>query len=92
MRRCASIVLSGFRIPESLRWHDGALWFSHLAHGTVHRWDGGSRAELVVEVPGRAGGLGWLPDGQLLVVSIDGRASTDSRRTAGGCSMRNRVA
>ncbi|MEV0738150.1 SMP-30/gluconolactonase/LRE family protein [Streptomyces sp. NPDC050549] len=50
----------------------GALWFSDLAHGTVHRWDGTGEPETVIEVPGRAGGLGWLPDGRLLVVSMDG--------------------
>jgi sugar lactone lactonase YvrE len=72
MKRTASIALSGFGVPESLRWHDGALWFSDLAHGTVHRWSGTGKAETVIEVPGRAGGLGWLPDGRMLVVSMDG--------------------
>jgi sugar lactone lactonase YvrE len=71
MRRTTSIILSGFGVPESLRWHEGALWFSDLAHGTVHRWDG-AQVETVLEVPGRAGGLGWLPDGRLLVASMDG--------------------
>lgn len=75
MKRTASVVLDGFGVPESLRWHEGALWFSDLAHGTVHRWDGVGDAgtvSTVVEVPGRAGGLGWLPDGRMLVVSMDG--------------------
>ena len=71
MKRTASIALSGFGVPESLRWHDGALWFSDLAHGTVHRWDGRGEVETIVKVPGRAGGLGWLPDGRMLVVSMD---------------------
>ncbi|MET9397118.1 SMP-30/gluconolactonase/LRE family protein [Kitasatospora sp. NPDC002965] len=72
MKRTASIALSGLGVPESLRWHQGALWFSDLARGTVHRWDGTAEPETVLEVPGRAGGLGWLPDGRLLVVSMDG--------------------
>src|SRR5438445_289266 len=72
MRRTTSIILSGFGVPESLRWHEQALWFSDLAHGTVHRWDGRGEVETVLKVPGRAGGLGWLPDGRLLVVSMDG--------------------
>jgi len=71
-KRTTSIALSGLGVPESLRWHRGALWFSDLAHGTVHRWDGTGEPETVLEVPGRAGGLGWLPDGRLLVVSMDG--------------------
>lgn len=72
MTRTATVELSGLGVPESLRWHDGALWFSDLAHGTVHRWDGSGGVETIVSVPGRAGGLGWLPDGRLLVVSMDG--------------------
>jgi sugar lactone lactonase YvrE len=72
MKRTASVALDGFGVPESLRWHDGALWFSDLAHGTVHRWDGTGEAKKIIKVPGRAGGLGWLPDGRLLVVSMDG--------------------
>ena len=72
MKRMTSVALSGFGVPESLRWHQGALWFSDLAHGTVHRWDGSGEAETVLKVPGRAGGLGWLPDGRMLVASMDG--------------------
>ncbi|MEV5835466.1 SMP-30/gluconolactonase/LRE family protein [Nocardia sp. NPDC052112] len=83
MKRTASVVLDGYGIPESLRWHGGALWFSDLARGTVHRWSGEGKAETIVEVPGRAGGLGWLPDGRLLVVSMDGgvvyRLESDGR-------------
>jgi sugar lactone lactonase YvrE len=68
----ASVVLSGFGVPESLRWHEGALWFCDLAHGRVHRWGGTGDPETIAEVPGRAGGLGWLPDGRMLVVSMEG--------------------
>ncbi|WP_405877721.1 TIGR03032 family protein [Streptomyces sp. NBC_01136] len=60
MRPKATVVLDGFGVLESLRWHDDALWFCDLAHGTVHRWDTAGQPETVVEVPGRAGGLGFL--------------------------------
>jgi sugar lactone lactonase YvrE len=69
----ARIALDGFGVPESLRWHENALWFCDLAHGTVHRWDVSGPVETVLSVPGRAGGLGWLPDGRMLVVSMDDR-------------------
>ncbi|MEV5835459.1 SMP-30/gluconolactonase/LRE family protein [Nocardia sp. NPDC052112] len=72
MRRSASVVLDGLGDPGALRWHENALWFSDFAHGTVHRWSGSGSAETVVEVPGGAGGLGWLPDGRMLVASMDG--------------------
>ena len=61
-------------MPESLRWHDGALWFCDLVRGGwVYRAAPGRDPERIVEVPGRAGGLGWLPDGRMLVVSMDHR-------------------
>jgi sugar lactone lactonase YvrE len=61
-------------VPESLRWHDGALWFCDLVRGgAVYRAAPGGEPERIAEVPGRAGGLGWLPDGRMLVVSMDHR-------------------
>ncbi|WP_407727644.1 SMP-30/gluconolactonase/LRE family protein (plasmid) [Rhodococcoides fascians] len=45
-----------------------------MALGLVHRWDGRSATTSVVaEIPGSPAGLGWLPDGSMLVVSMDGR-------------------
>jgi sugar lactone lactonase YvrE len=88
-------LVAGIGIPQALRWHDGALWFSDIAAGTVHRWDSSTGARKVADVPG-AGGLGWLPDGRLLIVSAvenrvyrqenDGslRVHADLRDVAGG--------
>lgn len=64
----ARVALTGIGIPQSLRWRDGMLWFSDIALGTVNRWDGKGAPEVIAEVPG-AGGLGWLPDGRLLILS-----------------------
>ncbi|MCU1462017.1 MAG: SMP-30/gluconolaconase/LRE-like region, partial [Acidimicrobiales bacterium] len=66
----ARVALTGIGIPQALRWHDGALWFSDVALGTVNRWngEGDAEAEVIADIPG-AGGLGWLPDGRLLVLS-----------------------
>lgn len=74
MAQRTEVLLDGYGVTESLRWHEGALWFSDLAAGTVHRWTREGGAATVVEIPGRAGGLGWLPDGRLLAVSMDERA------------------
>ncbi|MHA3021623.1 SMP-30/gluconolactonase/LRE family protein [Mycobacterium sp. BMJ-28] len=66
-------MLDGFGVTESLRWRDNALYFSDLARGTVHRWDGrGPEATTIVAIPGRAGGFGWDPTGRMIVVSMDG--------------------
>jgi sugar lactone lactonase YvrE len=87
--------VKGLAFPESPRWHDGALWFSDFYTRHVSRVGADGRIEAVCEVPGQPSGLGWLPDGRLLVVSmndrcllrLDGRALTvvaDLAAYAGG--------
>ena len=63
-------LVDGLLFGESPRWHDGRLWFSDMHAQTVMtvRLDG--TYERVVEVPGTPSGLGWLPDGRLLIVSM----------------------
>lgn len=65
-------ALHGLGFPEALRWHDGALWCSDMFRSRVLRWTGGAAAEVVLDraggAPSQPGGLGWLPDGTLLVV------------------------
>lgn len=61
-------VVDGLAFPEGLRWHDGALWFSDLHAHRVHRVAGDGRDTVVAELPDMPSGLGWLPDGTLLVV------------------------
>jgi len=64
------ILAEGLAFPEAPRWHDGALWFSDFYTHTVHRLDSDGTLASVAEVPGQPSGLGWLPDGRLLVVSM----------------------
>jgi sugar lactone lactonase YvrE len=59
--------------PEGPRWHDGRLWFSDHALRAVYRLDLDGGVEEVVRVAGRPSGLGWQPDGRLLVVSMTDR-------------------
>ena len=59
--------------PESPRWHDGALWFSDFYTRQVMRADIDGFAEAMCQVAGQPSGLGWLPDGRLLVVSMNER-------------------
>lgn len=65
--------LDQLAFPESPRWHDGALWFSDFHTRRVQRVDMTGRCETVVTVPGQPSGLGWLPDGTLLIVSMTDR-------------------
>ena len=63
-----------FHFAECPRWHDGALWISDMDGHTVYRLEGDGRREVVhAFADDRPGGLGWLPDGRLLVVGMDKR-------------------
>ena len=64
------VLLDGIVFPEGPRWHKGKLWFSDIHAHKVMTVDEQGHAEVVVTVPERPSGLGWLPDGRLLVVSM----------------------
>lgn len=68
-----TVLLDGLVFGESPRWHDGKLWFSDMHAHRVMTVDLKGKAETVIEVPGQPSGLGWLPDGRLLVVSMTDR-------------------
>jgi sugar lactone lactonase YvrE len=67
------ILLDGFVFLEGPRWRDGRLWLSDMLGHRVLTVDPAGRSETVCEVPNRPSGLGWLPDGTLLVVSMTDR-------------------
>lgn len=73
-------ILDGLCFGEAPRWHDGRLWLSDLIGHQVlavevpDDADGPGKAEVVVpEHADQLSGLGWLPDGDLLVVSMGDR-------------------
>jgi sugar lactone lactonase YvrE len=70
----AEVVLDGLAFPEGPRWRDGALVFSDMHAQRVVRLDPMTGdASTVVDVPELPSGLGWLPDGRMLVVSMRDR-------------------
>jgi len=62
-------LLEGGAFFEGPRWHDGRWWVSDFYRRTVSTVDADGREEVVMEVEGQPSGLGWMPDGSLLVVS-----------------------
>lgn len=76
-------VAEGFHFLESPRWRDGRLWFSDFyGHRVYSMREDGSDLRPEAHVPGQPSGLGWLPDGRLLVVSM--RDHTVLRREVDG--------
>jgi sugar lactone lactonase YvrE len=68
-----AILADGFCFGEGPRWFEGLLWFSDMLGEAVHTVDlSGSTTTLAV--PGHApSGLGFRPDGSLLIVSSERR-------------------
>jgi sugar lactone lactonase YvrE len=65
----AQPFLDGLRFGECPRWHQGRLWFADFYDHRVSSAGTTGDVRVEVEVPGGPAGLGWLPDGRLLVVS-----------------------
>jgi sugar lactone lactonase YvrE len=71
--RTLTTLLDGLRFGEGPRWHDGKLYFSDMHANHVMTVDLEGRSSIVCEVPNNPSGLGWLPDGTMLVVSMTDR-------------------
>jgi sugar lactone lactonase YvrE len=66
-------LLEGGSFFEGPRWRDGRWWVSDFFRHRVITVDPDGREEHVLTVEGRPSGLGWMPDGSLLVVSMSDR-------------------
>ena len=64
------VLTEGLYFGEGPRWHEGRLWFSDFYDHAVKSI--GAAGEVLVEhrLDDQPSGLGWLPDGRLLVVSM----------------------
>ena len=76
------VVLADLSYTECPRWHDGRLVLSDFYTQRVLAVDGDGAVEELAHVPAQPSGLGWLPDGDLLIVSM--RDHTILRRDARG--------
>ncbi|HEX6332519.1 MAG TPA: SMP-30/gluconolactonase/LRE family protein [Actinomycetota bacterium] len=70
--RKSEVLLRGFGMGESPRWHDGRLWFSSWGTDEIVAVDLDGSSEVM----GRGGGgsgwaANWLPDGRMLVTGAE---------------------
>jgi sugar lactone lactonase YvrE len=63
-------LLDGGAFFEGPRWHEGRWWVADFYRHAVFAVAADGAAEQMLEVPGQPSGMGWMPDGSLLVVSM----------------------
>jgi len=68
------ILVEGLYFGEGPRWREGRLWFSDFYDHAVKSVDESGDLRTELELDDQPSGLGWLPDGRLLVVAMQERA------------------
>ena len=66
----ATVLAEGLYFGEGPRWHQGRLWFSDFYDHQVKSMDAAGATRTELEIDDQPSGLGWLPDGRLLVVAM----------------------
>lgn len=74
MSRTVTTLAEGIYFGEAPRWHQNRLWFSDFYAHRVYSLGLGGDLATELELAGQPSGLGWLPDGSLLVVRMELRA------------------
>lgn len=73
MARSLDRLIDGYSFLECPRWHDGRLFLSDFYTEQVIAVNLDGKVETIVEVPQQPSGLGWTPDGTLLISSMRDR-------------------
>lgn len=73
MTRELTVLAGGFAFLEGPRWHDGHLYTSDFYTYKVVRIAPDGTWEKLFDLPGQPSGMGWLPDGDLIVNSMRDR-------------------
>jgi sugar lactone lactonase YvrE len=68
------VLAGGLHFAEGPRWHQGKLWFSDFYDHAVKTVDLEGVVETKVVLDDQPSGLGWMPDGRLLIVSMHQRS------------------
>ena len=73
MERKLETLMKGLTFGEGPRWHENKLYFSDFYSHKVYSLDLSGKHEVIVEIPNQPSGLGWTPDGTMLIVSMKDR-------------------
>ena len=71
MSKNTEVLIDGLTFTEGPRWHEGKLYFSDFFTHRVLAVDLEGHLETIVETPHQPSGLGWRPDGSMLIVSMN---------------------
>ena len=71
MSKNTEVLIEGLTFTEGPRWRDGRLYFSDFFTHRVLAVDTKGNMEPIVETPQQPSGLGWSPDGSMLIVSMN---------------------
>ena len=82
MGRATKVLAEGIYFGEGPRWRDGRLWFSDFYAQAVKSVSLAGDTRIEFKLDDRPSGLGWMPDGSMLIVSMTKRQVL--RRTADG--------
>ncbi len=69
----SQLIASGLHFGEGPRWHNGELWFSDFFAHQIKVLSTDGTIRVAHEFPDQPSGLGWLPDGTLIAVSMVSR-------------------
>lgn len=73
MERKLETLMKGLTFGEGPRWHENKFYFSDFYSHKVYSLDLSGKHEVIVEIPYQPSGLGWTPDGTMLIVSMKDR-------------------
>lgn len=82
MGRETRVLADGIYFGEGPRWRDGRLWFSDFYAHAVKSVSLAGEVRTELELDDQPSGLGWQPDGTMLIVSMTKRQLL--RRSPGG--------
>ncbi len=73
MGRATKVLAEGIYFGEGPRWRDGRLWFSDFYAKAVKSVSLAGDLRTEIDLDDRPSGLGWMPDGSMLIVSMTKR-------------------